>query len=89
MHKIYLHFNIILLPKYNFYSDSGLIMQINGKTVVPSEILLSDFKAENIKDVQICLITLDSLKCCQGVISCFKYPEFKLSYGMQYIRLNN
>jgi len=89
MHKICLQLNIILLPKYNFYSDSGLIMQINGKTIVPSEIGLNDFKAENIVDVQMCLTTLDSIKCCQGAISCFKYPEIKSSYGMQYIQSNN
>jgi len=55
-------------------------MQINGKRIVPSEIGLSDFKAENIEDVQKCLITLDSIKCCQGAISCSKYPEIKSSW---------
>jgi len=63
-------------------------MQINGETV-PSEIGLNDFRAENIEDVQKCLITLDSLKCCQGVISCTKYLEIKSSYGMQYIQSNH
>jgi len=64
-------------------------MQINGKTIEPSEIGLSDFKAENIEDLQKCLITLDSIKCCQGAVSCSKYPEIKSSYGMQYIQSNN
>jgi len=37
-------------------------MQINGKTIVPPEIELIDFKAENIEGLQQCLITLDLLK---------------------------
>jgi len=48
MHKICLQLHIILLPKYNFHLDSGLIFQINGKIIVPLEIGLNDFKAENI-----------------------------------------
>jgi len=39
--------------------------------------------------MQKCLITLDSLKCCQGDISWSKSIEIKSSYGMQYIRSND
>lgn len=68
--------------------DSRVIIHLNGKEILLSDIGLNNTINNSIEYVQLLLNTLENIKCCRGAGSSNKYSNIKSSLGSQYIETN-
>ncbi|KAF0718772.1 THAP-type domain-containing protein, partial [Aphis craccivora] len=64
-----------------FYQLTTTI-HINGKTIK------SEIYFQNIKDIETELNLCDKTKCCLGAVSSYDFPDFRQSFGPQYVEYN-
>lgn len=66
----------------DFFSLDSTIIHINGK-VFKSEVYI-----QNIKHLETELHLCDKIKCCQGAVSSYDFPDVRQSFGTQYVEYN-